>query len=418
VKFDLRGPSMPDIGSFLGWQFRDFPFGVSATLGGTPNKLHVDDFALTAGPSDIRGVFRFDLEGKPAFDIQLRSSTLDLRILQSRLDKPAEEAAKPADAKNKNKDKSKNKDKPRLIPEWDIPKELLDSFNIDLKFKAKRLITELLDVRNVNLSGDLVDGALRINTLSAESKKGNVSGNFALLPNNGNYSLNTAITARDFLLDIDIPDAVESESRSGQNIDLQLTSKGNTLRELASSLDGYIWMRGGNWQLETKRLGLLFGDFITQVLDTINPFMKTDAYQTVVCNRFFFEAKSGILETSPALFLRTDKLNMAAAGTIDLKTERIRFSIETIPRTGIGLSASDLVNPFVLIEGSLSAPRMTMNPAGTLIEGGAAVATVGLSIVAKSLYKRWLGPRKPCSKLTAEARKIRTERDPGNVPSD
>ena len=109
---------------------------------------------------------------------------------------------------------------------------------------------------------------------------------------------------------------------------------------------------------------------------------------------------------------------MTAVGGVNLATEKIDFGIEATPRSGIGLSAGDLVNPFVKITGTLAKPGLGIDPQGTLIEGGAAVATMGLTIVAKSMYKRWLSPKQTCQTLTEEARKIRLARDPEHVPVD
>ena len=39
------------------------------------------------------------------------------------------------------------------------------------------------------------------------------------------------------------------------------------------------------------------------------------------------------------------------------------------------------------------------------------LSALGLSIVAQGLWKRWLGPRKPCEKVTEEAVKIRAKRE-------
>ena len=136
------------------------------------------------------------------------------------------------------------------------------------------------------------------------------------------------------------------------------------------------------------------------------------------CDRVFMEAENGLLSTSPAILLRLEKLNIAAAGTIDLSNEKIDFSVQTTPRKGLGLSTGDIINAFSKISGTLASPTLTLDPTGTLVQGSAAVATMGLSIVAQSLYRRFMGPRDPCEALTREARKIRAKRNPEEVPAD
>jgi len=118
------------------------------------------------------------------------------------------------------------------------------------------------------------------------------------------------------------------------------------------------------------------------------------------------------------MLLSTDKLNIGATGTINLANEQIAMNVHADPRKGIGISASSLMNPFVGLRGTLSEPQISLDPAGTLIGGTAAVATAGLSIIAESLYKRWFKSQDPCKTMLKEAFKIRQKRDPGNVPAD
>jgi hypothetical protein len=44
-----------------------------------------------------------------------------------------------------------------------------------------------------------------------------------------------------------------------------------------------------------------------------------------------------------------------------------------------------------------------LDPKGALIQGGAAVATAGLSILAKSIKDRFLSPKDQCGKAVEEA---------------
>ncbi len=64
---------------------------------------------------------------------------------------------------------------------------------------------------------------------------------------------------------------------------------------------------------------------------------------------------------------------------------------ETTPRKGIGVSVTDYITPFAKLEGILNSPRITLDREGTVVEGGAAVVTLGLSILAKGLWKSWFG---------------------------
>lgn len=80
------------------------------------------------------------------------------------------------------------------------------------------------------------------------------------------------------------------------------------------------------------------------------------------------------------------------------------------------MSLGDLAHPFIKIGGTLADPKIIFNPKAALIEGSAAIATAGLSVLAKSLWERWIGTRQICEKVAGEAVKIRSQRDRGAVP--
>jgi len=87
---------------------------------------------------------------------------------------------------------------------------------------------------------------------------------------------------------------------------------------------------------------------------------------------------------------------------VDLKTEKLNATIRTVPTKGLGLSFSDLINPYTMISGTLASPRLTLDPEGALIEGGAAVATGGLSFLAKRFKDRFLSEKDACGAAVNE----------------
>jgi hypothetical protein len=149
----------------------------------------------------------------------------------------------------------------------------------------------------------------------------------------------------------------------------------------------------------------LFGDFLNQVLVAVNPFVKKEPSTDVVCGVYFVDVKDGVVAIDPGAVLQTDKMNMFASGILDLNTEKLNVKFDTAARKGIGVSAGDFVNPFVRIGGTMSSPRLALDAKGTVVEGGVAVATLGLSIVAKGMYGRWFASKDPCGKFIDEAKK-------------
>ena len=125
------------------------------------------------------------------------------------------------------------------------------------------------------------------------------------------------------------------------------------------------------------------------------------------------EANEGVVVGKPAVVLQTDKLNITGVGKVDLGSEKLNAKFNTQARKGVGISLSDLVSPLTEVGGTLGNPRLQLNTAGTIVEGGAAVATVGISFLAKKARDRLFSNKNPCRTAIAEADKDLAE---GGVP--
>ena len=110
------------------------------------------------------------------------------------------------------------------------------------------------------------------------------------------------------------------------------------------------------------------------------------------------------------MLVSTDKVHMALKSVVDLKSEGIEINIRTTPKTGIGISAGDLVNPYIKVIGTLAAPRMAVDEKGVLLTGGAAVATGGLTLLARAAWDRLKRSEDRCSMIAEEAVEILSDR--------
>ncbi len=77
----------------------------------------------------------------------------------------------------------------------------------------------------------------------------------------------------------------------------------------------------------------------------------------------------------------------------------MRFRTET--RKTARLSAGELVSPFVKLSGTLSDPSISLDAKGTLLSGGAAYLSGGLSILAKKALDSLVTSKDPCSEHLA-----------------
>ena len=75
----------------------------------------------------------------------------------------------------------------------------------------------------------------------------------------------------------------------------------------------------------------------------------------------------------------------------------------TKTREGLGLSVGDVANSFVKIGGTLKNPALGVDATGSVTTTGAAIATGGLSLLAKGLWDRVTAELDICSEPAAES---------------
>jgi hypothetical protein len=64
------------------------------------------------------------------------------------------------------------------------------------------------------------------------------------------------------------------------------------------------------------------------------------------------------------------------------------LTLRSKPRKGFGISLGGVINSFLKLGGTLQEPALNIDPASSLTTTGAAVATGGLSLLARGLWDR------------------------------
>jgi len=190
------------------------------------------------------------------------------------------------------------------------------------------------------------------------------------------------------------------------DLDVDLESAGTNLRSIAANANGVIFLDSRGGRFENSSLGsLYFGSFLQELFATLNPFVKTEPYTSLDCMIIPLEITGGSASTVPNSLIRTNKIEIATHGRVNLANEKLDISVRTVPRKGIVMSAAELVNPYFKVGGTLARPVMAVDEQGVLITGGAAVATGGISIIAKAVWDRISRAPDPCTDTAARARK-------------
>jgi len=138
------------------------------------------------------------------------------------------------------------------------------------------------------------------------------------------------------------------------------------------------------------------------IANAINPVSQQRSFTAFDCGVVDIDindGKAALLQVA----VQTKQLAILSAGSIDLNSERLDLTVRSKPREGIGLpSVANLINPYVKVAGTLMRPALEIDPAGTVTAAGAAVATGGLSVLARGLWDRVTGGADMCKNLPRE----------------
>lgn len=386
---DLNVANARNLGPIVDRDFPEESIDLHARLIGATDRMTLQEFAATIGDSEIDGEFSMRGGAKPSVDIRMASKHLDL----SGYLPPHEES--PVEPKSTKKDK--------VLPDTPLNLELLHKLNGKVDVRIGELVMPRRTVRNIVLVGTLDDGLMKVSDFKLTSPgDGSLSAAFVLQDTGSGASVTLNLAGNK--LSLGLPAATQDEVKSLPlyDVDTALQGSGDTVAQLAGSLNGFARVVLGPGKVRATAMGMFTQDFLSQVLNTVNPFARTDPYTNVKCAVLLVEARDGNLTGDPALVVQTDKLNIFAKADIKLKTEKLNVSVNTVPQTGLGLSLSNLVTPLTQISGTLAKPTLALDAEGAIIQGGAAVATAGISFLATRFRDRYLSEKDACGKAIGD----------------
>ena len=386
--FELDIPSLAAVGTIDGRRFHDQALSLTAHVRGGDGKLAAEGVNVRIGDSNMEGSILFRQGKVPEIEIELHSDRLMYRPLLEGVEEPIEAQPESADG--------------RLIPDIAIPFDAMKKVNASIVADIAEFQRDTLYMSSVVLDAALQDGGVDVRDFRFNARSGQLAASGSLAPNGGTGKAYLKVVGRDMafgLFDANLDLATTS------NVDVNLRSSGTTVRSLAGNANGvaYVDMRGGLIVKGNPFIQAIYGDMLEEILNTINPFRKTDPYTDFECLIVPLTVTDGTVSGAPSAFASTSKIRLVAQGEVNLKDEKIRLSVRTTPRRIVSFSAAELVNPYIQIVGTLAAPRLAVDEAGVLITGGAAVATGGLSLLARGLWDRLSKSGDACGQMSQQA---------------
>ena len=382
LRFSVAGPYLAQLVLPFGIEtFPAKPIAVSGEVNGNPTGFAIEKLDAKLGDSTLTGQFTADLRSKPAISGVLSSTLIDVRKPEQNQEQeqepePIEKEAPPADKKGQ----LVFSDKPFKV-DW------LQSIDLDIDITIDRLLVSGLDFHDVETSVDLRDGTLGIKHLSGHEGGGKVSADFHFGPLDDAYELDGVLNlenVRASFLDFAVEDRSNLPPLDGQ---LKIRGVGNSPHEMAASSTGVIAFTQGAGR--TKDLAFLrrLRGLLAQIANPDDPLLAKRPYIPLECAFYQASIESGTA-TVERLAFQSDRVTLVALGSINLDNEKLDLSLRMKQRKGLGINLVGVANSFMRLGGTMRAPKMRLDPTGSAKTTGAAVATGGLSLLARGLWDR------------------------------
>jgi uncharacterized protein involved in outer membrane biogenesis len=409
--FGVVGKSSRKLEKLLGVQpiLSDQPFTMEANLRGGRDRYQLAPLKIVAGDSDLGGSVQLTTGETPEITITLRSEYLHAPFFLPDLDALEREelakarATESTETEDFTDELSTAELQERVIGTNPLQLEWLNTVNGSLDYSAGTIFFKEGVSSKADLNMTIKDGVLAVDHLDWD-------GTFT----SGISTLTVDASRKPYTFDMKVNGerlpllwllAGTPDHRGESMYKAMLKSTGNSPQEIAANLNGAVAFRGEGGRINNSGLDLVLGDFFGELLDLLNPTSETRSYTRVACNAGALVVEDGVIDATPGFVLRTEKLDLLSTGTINLKNERVNMAFSTRTRKGLGLSAGRALTSYVKLGGTLANPRLILDPAGAAVSGGAAVATGGLSILAGSMWDRWIATSgDPCKRLIKAAR--------------
>ncbi|MEM7359700.1 MAG: AsmA-like C-terminal region-containing protein [Pseudomonadota bacterium] len=174
------------------------------------------------------------------------------------------------------------------------------------------------------------------------------------------------------------------------NAEVKLTASGLSIEEMVGDMQGSITMDIADAKVSNSSMNLIGSDLLLEMVNTLNPFAKSDPDSTINCVVVNARIADGKMQFKDSIAIETDKMAVVGDGRLHLDEERVDLSFNPRAQSGLGVNAGTLVK-FMKIGGRLDDPKPVVSASGLLKTGvaiGAAVSTGGASLIADGLINK------------------------------
>ena len=254
-----------------------------------------------------------------------------------------------------------------FVPNKEVPYALLSSLDANINLNIGNLIlAQGLEANNVSANVILKNGRLSVKPLELDFGGGNIVA--TILVDSVSHSMSIIANSKNMLLqnlykEFAISGDGDFGIKSGGNLDLDvsLSSEGNTYRELSENLKGQVIAIAGKSVLQTGGLQFLKQGLISQLLSLLNLQNHKEKDLNLNCAVMRADFGNGKAIFPNGIAVDSDLLMLISDGSINLINDKLSFTIEpSLNKLASGNIAQALAS-FIRLSGTLQNPQLKLD---------------------------------------------------------
>lgn len=256
----------------------------------------------------------------------------------------------------------------QFVPNQKIPFELMSLANAKLALNVKTLKVN----SDLTLNDVYVDASLLNNILNINPAKANLGGGtFNLVATVDAPSQNVKLTAVGNSIVLQqlysklsvIPNSDTFGFVSGGNTDINvsLTGKGDTYRQLVDSLNGSVIAIVDQSVVQSGKLDFLVGNFVMQILHTLKLDNVKSENIELNCAVVRADVANGIVNFPKGIALSSKPLNLVSSGKYNLVTDALDFTVRPYSGQIIDANLAQAISSFIKIKGTAQEPKIVLD---------------------------------------------------------
>ncbi len=335
---------------------------LTAYVSGSAQKIDADIKLLNIVNNKIVGKVSFTQAARPLIEADLESDMINLESLNAASSPMAfEMPSLISEAQALS-----------MVPETKVPYQALQSVNAKFNLKVGSLvINPAMTAENVSLAGALQNGVLNVAPLQLEFGGGNIKADMTVDANAETLKLKLSSQNillqklhKEFLVDGSGDFGVLSGGKT--DVEAELSSKGQTYRQLVQNLNGLAVVMLDKSVIQTGALKFLSGNLISQVLDVLQFNSKKITNLDVNCAVIRADFVKGKAVFPKGIALSSKQLNLVSDGSINLINDGIDFTVHPYSGKLVDTNIAQALSSLVKVKGTIQSPKVTLDDAQAL----------------------------------------------------